>query len=68
MLGTLDFTVSELWAPFNFSESTTLEYWLVKICNSDFHPNMSMHILHTVLYTFPKVLAGRMYSTIKSFF
>ena len=23
------------------------------------HPNISMHILHTVLYTFPKVLTGR---------
>ena len=23
------------------------------------HPNISMYILHTVLYTFPKVLTGR---------
>ena len=23
------------------------------------HPNISMHILHTILFTFPKVLTGR---------
>ena len=32
------------------------------------HPNISMLILHTVLYTFPKVLTGRICLTIKSFF
>ena len=31
------------------------------------HPNISMHILHTVLYTFPDVLAGRICFTIKNF-
>ena len=30
------------------------------------HPNISMHILHTVLYTFPKVLTRRIYLTNKS--
>ena len=25
------------------------------------HPNISMHILHTVLYTFPKVLTRRIF-------
>ena len=30
------------------------------------HPNISMHILHTVLYTFPKRLARRICLTIKS--
>ena len=30
--------------------------------------NISMHFLHTVLYTFPKVLIRRICSTIKSFF
>ena len=30
------------------------------------HPNISMYILHTVLYTFPKVLTRRIYLTIKS--
>ena len=32
------------------------------------HSNISMLILHTVLYTFPKVLTGRICLTIKSFF
>ena len=32
------------------------------------HPNISMHILHTVLYRFPKVLTRRICLTIKSFF
>ena len=31
------------------------------------HPNISMHILHTVLYIFPKVLTRRICLTIKSF-
>ena len=30
------------------------------------HPNISMHILHTVLYKFPKVLIGRIYLKVKS--
>ena len=30
-------------------------------------PNISMDILHTVLYTFPKVLTKRICLTIKSF-
>ena len=30
-------------------------------------PNISMHILHTALYTFPKVLTGRIYWPIKMF-
>ena len=32
------------------------------------YPNISMHILHTVLYTFPKVLTRRICLTIKCFF
>ena len=32
-----------------------------------FHPSISMHILHTVLSTFPKVLARRICFTTKSF-
>ena len=31
------------------------------------HPIISMHILHTVLYTFPNVPARRICLTIKSF-
>ena len=32
------------------------------------HPNISMHILHTVLCTFPKVLRRRICLTIRTFF
>ena len=32
------------------------------------HPNIIMHILHTVLYTFPEVLTRRICLLIKSFF
>ena len=32
------------------------------------HPNISVHILHTVTYTFPKVLMRKICSTIKSSF
>ena len=32
------------------------------------HPNISGHILHTVLNTFPKVLTRRICLTIKSFY
>ena len=32
------------------------------------HPNTSMHILHTVLYTFPEVLSRRICLTVRSFF
>ena len=32
------------------------------------YPNISMHILHTVLYTFPNVLVRRICITIKWFF
>ena len=32
------------------------------------HPNTSMHILHTLLHTFPKVLTRRIYFTIRRFF
>ena len=31
------------------------------------HPNISIHVLHTAIYTFPKVLTRRICSTIKSF-
>ena len=31
------------------------------------HPNISLHILHTVLYTFPKELTRRICLLIKSF-
>ena len=31
-------------------------------------PNITMHILHTVIYPFPKVLTRRICLTIKNFF
>ena len=38
-------------------ESRTLQS--KKLTLDPFHPNISIHILHTVLYTFPKVLTRR---------
>ena len=32
------------------------------------HPNISMHILHNVFFTYPKVLTRRICLTIKKFF
>ena len=32
------------------------------------HPDISMYILYTVLYTFPKLLTGRICFVIKGFF
>ena len=40
---------------------------LAKPILNPLHPNISMHILHTVLYTFPKMLTRRICLTIKSF-
>ena len=37
-------------------------------CFNPFHPNISMHILHTGLYTFPKGLTRRVCLTIKNSF
>ena len=55
--------------------SSDIEYWILffKSCSHCFpvnplHPNISMHILHTVLYTSPKVLTRRICLRIKSFF
>ena len=54
-----------------------LWYWMwilfFKSCSHCFpvnplQPNISMHILHTVLFTSPKVLTRRICLTIKSFF
>ena len=42
-------------------------YYFWSIINP-LHPNISMHILHTVLNTFRYVLAGRICLTIKRFF
>ena len=41
--------------------------WFIMITGSSLYPNISMHILHTVLYTFPKLLTRRVYLKIESF-
>ena len=38
------------------------------LCANPSHPNISLHILHTVLCTFPKVLTGRICVAIMSLF
>ena len=45
-------------------------FWLLHIqaCLNPSHPKINMHLLHTVLHTFPKVLIIRICLTIKSFF
>ena len=40
----------------------------MKVSFNPLHPNISMHILHTVLYTFHKVLRRRICLTIRTFF
>ena len=49
-----------------FDASDKLEASLYK--NNPIYPNISMHILPTVLYTFPKVLTRRICLTTKSYF
>ena len=51
-----------------YSSSTLHIYnWLHDVFNP-LHPNIRMHILHTVLYTFPDVVARRICFTIKRLF
>ena len=50
---------------------TTLHFYKVLkniLALNPLHPNISMHILHTFLCTFTKVLTRRICLTIKSFF
>ena len=42
--------------------------WSWAVTVNPVHPNISMHILHTVLYTFPMVLTRRICFKFKSFF
>ena len=37
-----------------------------KVITDPLHPNISMHILHTILFTFPTVLSRRICLTIKT--
>ena len=51
-----------------YSSSTLHIYnWLHDVSNP-LHPNIRMYILHTVLYTFPDVVARRICLTIKRLF
>ena len=45
----------------------TIEYIMFFFSLNPLHPNISMHILHTALYTFPTVLTGRICLLIKRF-
>ena len=52
---------------------TDFQYWkyclsVLLQCVNPLHPSISMHILHTVLFTFPKALSRRICLTIKSFY
>ena len=42
-------------------------WWGLSVLLSALHTNISMHFLHSVLCTFPKVLSRRIYLLIKSF-
>ena len=42
-------------------------WWGLSVLLSALHTNISMHFLHSVLYTFPKVPSRRIYLLIKSF-
>ena len=58
----------------NLQEGTTKQFYnalfntIHNIKLNHLHPNISMHILHTVLCTFPKVLRKRICLTIDSLF
>ena len=52
--------------PYYLRHSTESE--LKSGCDCPLHPSVNMHILHTVLYTFLKVLTRRICLTIKNFF
>ena len=43
-------------------------WWTSSSCLNPLHVNIGMHILHTVVNTFPKVLTRRICLLIKSFF
>ena len=50
----------------SFFLSNTIYYFRSTI--NPLHPDISMHTLHTILNTFPYVLAGRICLTVKRFF
>ena len=56
-----------LHLPQSYIQAILQIYWLHDVFNPS-HPNISMHIPHTVLYMFPNMLAWRICLTIKRFF
>ena len=52
---------------FNIAKQRFLPFQDSKVCRP-LHLDINMHILHTVLYTIPKVLTRRICLTIKSLF
>ena len=63
VLEQLPWDFSFLWLASNFPNNITPESYI-----NPLHPNISMHILHTVLLTFPKVMTRRICLPIESFF
>ena len=70
------FTFSFLYVTYMQKEKCTLKayrkllfFYRISLCLvKPSHPNISMHILHTVLYTFPRILIRRICWEIKSLF
>ena len=64
--------VSFFWIGYHFekfrSQVAIRKKKLISRPVNPLHPNISLHILHTVLYTFPKVLTRRFCLTTKNFF
>ena len=59
----------QIWNLKTWSSAGLFSFWpLFTYTLTLLHPNISMHILHTVLYTFPMVLVRRICLPIKSFF
>ena len=60
--------LAEGWGLTRWKNKTLVTSWYCTCSISPLNPNISTHILYTVLYTFPKVLTRRICFTIKSFF
>ena len=55
-------------SPWYLTQTSDYRRKVRKLGVNPLHPNISMHIHHTILSTFPKVLARRICLPIKSFF
>ena len=60
--------LKELWTHVNIIVETERKTTVFYRGFNPLHPNMTMHISHTVLYTFPKMPTGKNHIKIKSFF